>query len=91
MKTKQHSQATTIENLKSETSWEFHALLIKQTECIPMAFHLGLVCYKIDPFDETILHEIYQNFLVSFISKIAWENICEFRPFIHEHGDSCYR
>ena len=33
MKTKQHSQATTIENLKSETSWEFHALLIKQTEC----------------------------------------------------------
>ena len=34
MKTKQHSQATTIENLKSETSWEFHALLIKQTECI---------------------------------------------------------
>ena len=58
---------------------------------IPMAFHLGLVCYKIDPFDEKILHEIYQNFLVSFISKIAWENICEFRPFIHEHGDSCYR
>ena len=58
---------------------------------IPMAFHLGLVYYKIDPFDETILHEIYQNFLVSFISKIAWENICEFRPFIHEHGDSCYR
>ena len=34
MKTKQHSQATTIENLKSETSWEFNALLIKYTECI---------------------------------------------------------
>ena len=33
VKTKQHSQATTIENLKSETSQEFHALLIKQTEC----------------------------------------------------------
>ena len=34
VKTKQHSQATTIENLKSGTSWEFHALLIKDTECI---------------------------------------------------------
>ena len=56
----------------------------------PMPFHLGLVCYKIDPFDETILHEIYQNFLVSFISKIAWENIYELRPFIHEHGYTYY-
>ena len=33
METKQRSQATTIENLRSETSWEFHALLIKNTEC----------------------------------------------------------
>ena len=31
--TKQCSQGTTIENLKSDTGWEFHVLLIKQTEC----------------------------------------------------------
>ena len=34
METKQQSQATTIENLKSETGWEFTVLLIKKTECI---------------------------------------------------------
>ena len=34
VKTKQHSQATTIEILKSETGWKFHVLLIKKTECI---------------------------------------------------------
>ena len=34
IKNEQHSQATTIENLKSETGWEFHVLLIKKTECI---------------------------------------------------------
>ena len=33
METKQQSQATTIENLKSETGWEFTVLLIKKTEC----------------------------------------------------------
>ena len=33
-KTKQQSQATTIENLKSETGWQFAVLLIKKTECI---------------------------------------------------------
>ena len=32
-KTKQQSQATTIENLKSETGWQFTVLLIKKTEC----------------------------------------------------------
>ena len=30
METKQQSQATTIENLKSETGWEFTVLLIKK-------------------------------------------------------------
>ena len=34
LETKQQSQATTIENLKSETGWEFTVLLIKKTECI---------------------------------------------------------
>ena len=34
VETKQHSQATTIEILKSETGWKFHVLLIKKTECI---------------------------------------------------------
>ena len=33
LETKQQSQATTIENLKSETGWEFTVLLIKKTEC----------------------------------------------------------
>ena len=33
METKQQSQATTIEYLKSETGWEFTVLLIKKTEC----------------------------------------------------------
>ena len=33
METKQQSQATTIENLKSETGWEFTVLLIKKKEC----------------------------------------------------------
>ena len=30
LETKQQSQATTIENLKSETGWEFTVLLIKK-------------------------------------------------------------
>ena len=30
---KHQSHAMTIENLKSETGWEFHVLLIKHTEC----------------------------------------------------------
>ena len=34
LETKQQSQATTIENLKSETGLEFTVLLIKKTECI---------------------------------------------------------
>ena len=34
LETKQQSQATTIENLKSETGWEFTVLLIKKKECI---------------------------------------------------------
>ena len=34
VKTMQHSQATTIENLKSETSHQITMLLIKQTECM---------------------------------------------------------
>ena len=34
VKTKQHSQATTVENLKSETGWEFHVLVIKKTEYV---------------------------------------------------------
>ena len=34
LETKQQSQATTIENLKSETGWEFTVLLMKKTECI---------------------------------------------------------
>ena len=33
MEAKQQSQATTIENLKSETGWEFTVLLIKKKEC----------------------------------------------------------
>ena len=33
LETKQQSQATTVENLKSETGWEFTVLLIKKTEC----------------------------------------------------------
>ena len=33
METKQQFQATTTENLRLETSSEFHALLIKETEC----------------------------------------------------------
>ena len=38
LETKQQSQATTVENLKSETGWEFTVLLIKKTECKPHAF-----------------------------------------------------
>ena len=34
MEIKQRSQATTIENLKLETGWEFAVLLIKKKECI---------------------------------------------------------
>ena len=34
VKTMQHSQAITIENLKSETSCQITMLLIKQTECM---------------------------------------------------------
>ena len=42
----QRSQATTIENLKSrvKTGWEFHVLLIKDTECIclhPLRSQMG--------------------------------------------------
>ena len=33
LETKQQSQATTIENLKSETSWQIAKLLIKRNEC----------------------------------------------------------
>ena len=33
LETKQQSQATAIENLKSETGWEFTVLLIKKKEC----------------------------------------------------------
>ena len=34
LETKQQSQATTVENLKSEMGWEFTVLLIKKTECM---------------------------------------------------------
>ena len=33
MKTKQRSQATTVENLSSETSLQIHMILIEGTEC----------------------------------------------------------
>ena len=33
LKTKEQSQATTIENLRSETGWQIHTFLIEQTEC----------------------------------------------------------
>ena len=34
LKTKERSQATTIENLRSETGWQIHTFLIEQTECM---------------------------------------------------------
>ena len=34
LETKQHTEATTIKNLRLETGWKFTALLIKETECI---------------------------------------------------------
>ena len=34
LETKQQSQATAIESLKSETSWEFTVLPIKKNECM---------------------------------------------------------
>ena len=43
MKTKQQSQATTIENLKSETGWEFTVLLIKKTECTWFSIDGGII------------------------------------------------
>ena len=33
LETKQHTEATTIKNLRLETGWKFTALLIKETEC----------------------------------------------------------
>ena len=44
LETKQQSQATTVENLKSETGWEFTVLLIKKTEC---NVHLQFTLYKL--------------------------------------------
>ena len=38
LKTKQRSQATTIENLRPETSWQIHTILIEGTECISQLF-----------------------------------------------------
>ena len=35
LETKQQSQATAIESLKSETGWEFTVLPIKKNECMP--------------------------------------------------------
>ena len=35
LETKQHTEATTIKNLRLETGWKFTALLIKETECNP--------------------------------------------------------
>ena len=34
LETKQHTEATTIKNLRLETGWEFAVLLIKDTEYI---------------------------------------------------------
>ena len=44
LETKQHTEATTIKNLRLETGWKFTALLIKETECI-----LGIVYIVQEP------------------------------------------
>ena len=47
LETKQQSQATTVENLKSETGWEFTVLLIKKTECIYTTItNSNLTCHE---------------------------------------------
>ena len=53
LETKQQSQATTIENLKSETGWEFTVLLIKKTECICFEQIYVTLAGKVDPYDVT--------------------------------------
>ena len=65
MKTKQHSQAITIENLKSETSWEFNALLIKDTECILGTFIHHFREIDFTKFSWNWFHEIYNQFFSS--------------------------
>ena len=49
MEIKQHSQATTIENLRLETGWKFNALLIKDNECTK---NLVYVCTQIFVFQK---------------------------------------
>ena len=46
LETKQHTEATTIKNLRLETGWKFTALLIKETECIAVGIYQELIREK---------------------------------------------
>ena len=91
---KHQSQATTIENLKSETGWEFTVLLIKKTECMtnwfcPPGFRYGVyfrsdfmvyLC-RICRLHGLFVSDLSSLFLCSYVHSFFASNPVESRRF----------
>ena len=69
METKQQSQATTIENLKSETGWEFTVLLIKKKSVCMFSNLNGIperrktILHSLDRESEVFCNHLIDEFL----------------------------
>ena len=63
MKTKQRSQATTVENLSSETSCQIHTILIEGTECIHFENNSGGFSPKKNQYFEDTQYNMNYDFI----------------------------